>query len=131
MPRKHRRWFATLKRASLKTARAWAIKEQLRRLWQLSTEAGAIRFWKSWYFWATHSRLVPVISAAKKLRRHVAALLNYFRCPITNAQAEGLNGRIETIKRLARGYRNLEHFKTAILFHCGGLDLQPITHGES
>jgi hypothetical protein len=31
-------------------------------------------------------------------------------------------------KRLARGYRNLEHFKIAILFHCGGLDLQPATH---
>jgi transposase len=125
VPRKHRRWFATLKRMSLKTARAWAIKEQLRRFWQRSTEAGAIRFWKSWFFWATHSRLTPIVKAAKKLHRHLAALLNYFRCPITNAQAEGLNGRIETIKRLARGYRNLEHFKTAILFHCGGLDLQP------
>lgn len=125
VPRKHRRWFATLKRMSLKNARAWAIKEQLRRFWQRTTEVGAIRFWKSWFFWATHSRLMAVVKAAKKLHRHLAALLNYFRCPITNAQAEGLNGRIETIKRLARGYRNLEHFKTAILFHCGGLDLQP------
>jgi transposase len=130
VPRKHRRWFAKLKRMSLKTARAWAIKEQLRRFWQRSTEAGAIRFWKPWFFWATHSRLAPIVKAAKKLYRHLAALLNYFRCPITNAQAEGLNGRIETIKRLARGYRNLEHFKTAILFHCGGLDLQP-THSIS
>ncbi len=23
------------------------------------------------------------------------------------------------------GYRNREHYKTAILFHCGGLDLDP------
>jgi len=128
VPRKHRRWFSGLRRSSLKTARAWAIKENLRHLWELKTEAGAIRFWKSWFFWATHSRLQPLIRAAKKLQRHVAALLNYFRCPITNAQAEGLNGRIETIKRLARGYRNLENFKTAILFHCGGLDLLPMTH---
>lgn len=128
VPRKHRRWFASLKRASFKTARAWAIKEQLRRFWQLTTEAGAIRFWKSWFFWATHSRLTPIVSAAKKLQRHVAALLNYFRCRITNAQAEGLNARIETLKRLARGYRNLEHFKIAILFHYGGLDLHPATH---
>jgi transposase len=130
VPRKHRRWFAALKRASLKTGRAWAIKEQLRRFWHLTTEGGAIRFWKSWFFWATHSRLMPIIRAAKKLQRHVAALVNYFRCPITNAQAEGLNGRIETIKRVARGYRNLEHFKIAIFFHCGGLDLQPATHGK-
>jgi transposase len=124
VPRKHRLWFASLKRASLKTGRAWAIKEQLRRFWHLKTEAGAIRFWKAWFFWATHSRLTPVISAAKKLSRHLSALINYFRHRMTNAQAEGLNGRIETLKRLARGYRNLENF----LFHCGGLDLQPTTH---
>lgn len=128
---RHRHRFAALKRSSLKTARAWAIKEQLRRLWELKTEAGAIRFWKSWYFWATHSRLQPVISAAKKLQRHAAELLNFFRCRITNAQAEGINGKIENIKRQARGYRNLENFKIAILFHCGGLDLQPATHGKA
>jgi transposase len=128
VPRKHRRWFATLKRTSLKTARGWAIKEQLRHFWDRTTEAGAIRFWKAWYFWATHSRLTPIINAARKLHRHLHALLNYSRCRITNAQAEGLNARIETIKRLARGYRNLENFKTAILFHCGGLDMHPITH---
>lgn len=131
VPLRHRHRFAALKRSSLKTARAWAIKEQLRRLWNLTTEAGAIRFWKSWFFWATHSRLQPVISAAKKLKRHVAELLNFFRCPITNAQAEGINSKIEFIKRQARGYRNLENFKIAILFHCGGLDLQPATHGKA
>ena len=39
--------------------------------------------------------------------------------------AEGLNSTIMTIKRRAGGYRNKEHFKTAIYFFCGGLDLYP------
>jgi transposase len=26
---------------------------------------------------------------------------------------------------MASGYRNREHYKTAIYFHCGGLDLYP------
>jgi len=26
---------------------------------------------------------------------------------------------------MARGFRNRENFKTAIYFHCGGLDLYP------
>ncbi len=26
------------------------------------------------------------------------------------------------------GFRNREHFKTAIYFHCGGLQLYPVTH---
>ena len=29
------------------------------------------------------------------------------------------------------GIRNGEHFKTAIYFHCGDLDLYPATHGKA
>ncbi len=78
-----------------------------------------------WYFWATHSRLKPIIDAAKTLKRHEAGLLSYFAHRITNAGAEGLNSRIQAIKVSARGYRNREHFKTAIYFHLGGLQLYP------
>jgi len=37
----------------------------------------------------------------------------------------GLNSTIQTIKQMAYGFRNKGHFKTAIYFHCGGLDLSP------
>jgi len=37
----------------------------------------------------------------------------------------GINSTIMTIKRLAGGFRNPANFKTAIFFHCGGLDLHP------
>ncbi|MGB2921245.1 MAG: transposase, partial [Mycobacterium sp.] len=56
-----------------------------------------------------------------------AGLLSYFAHPITNAGAEGLNSRIQAIRVSARGYRNPEHFKTAIYFHLGGLQLYPVT----
>ena len=56
----------------------------------------------------------------------------HLRCPpvrgksrITNATAEGLNSKIQWIRYTARGFRNRENFKTAIYFHCGGLDLYP------
>jgi hypothetical protein len=52
-------------------------------------------------------------------------LLSFFAHRITNAAAEGLNSRIQAIRVSARGYRNREHFKTAIYFHCGGLALYP------
>ena len=32
---------------------------------------------------------------------------------------------IQWVKKTARGFRNVEHSKTAIYFHCGGLDLYP------
>jgi hypothetical protein len=35
------------------------------------------------------------------------------------------NSKIMSIKRRAGGYRNTENFKTAVLFYCDGLDLDP------
>ena len=48
---------------------------------------------------------------------------------MTNAVAEGLNSKIMSLKRRAGGFRNPDNFKTAIYFHCGGLQLYPQTHG--
>lgn len=122
--------FAQLQAAELKTARAWAIKESLRTLWDYQSEASARAFWKRWYFWATHSRLKPIIAAAKLICRHLPNVMTYFTHRITNAVAEGLNSKIATIQKRACGFRNPEHFKTAVYFHCGGLDLYPtaVTH---
>lgn len=75
----------------------------------------------------THSRLQPVIDPAHTLKRHEAGLMSYFARRVSNAGAEGLNSRIQAIQVSARGYRNREHFKTAIWFHLGGLQLYPVT----
>jgi transposase len=113
----------------LKTGRAWAIKESLRHFWSYQRRGWAAKHWRRWYFWATHSRLPPVIEAAKTLKRHEAGLLSYFKHRISNATAEGLNSRIQAIRVASRGYRNRDNLKTAIYFHCGGLALYPQTHG--
>ena len=48
---------------------------------------------------------------------------------ISNSATEGLNSKIEVIKRSACGYRNKGNFRTGILFHCGKLDLMPKVEG--
>ena len=45
--------------------------------------------------------------------------------------AVALNSKIEVIKRSACGYRNKDNFRTAILFHCGKLNLMPEMEGDS
>jgi transposase len=114
VPEKSRERFAELKDAHLKTARAWALKESLRELWDCQHEGQAAEFWRRWYFWATHSRLPPMIAAAKMVARHLPNVLTYFRHRITNAMAEGLNSKIATIQKRACGYRNAAHFKIAV-----------------
>ena len=130
LPEKYRERFASLKAMNLRTGRAWAIKESLRDLWSYVSPAWAEKYWKCWYFWATHSRLKPVIDKARMIQRHLGNVLTYFKHRITNAMSEGLNSTIQEIKHSARGFRNRENFKTSIYFHCGGLDLYPATHGN-
>jgi transposase len=125
VPEPRRDEFDALKRKELKVGRAWAIKESLRRLWHYVYPASGWKFWKRWYFWATHSRLEPIRKAAETVHRHIDNILTYYQHPVTNAMSEGLNSKIQKIKSMACGFRNLENFKTAIYFHCGGLDLYP------
>jgi len=117
--------FSALRSLNLKTARAWALKESLRDLWSFTKRGWALRYWKKWYFWATHSRLPPMIEAARTINRHLHNVLTYFAHPITNAVAEGLNSKIGTVQKRACGFRNRDHFKIAVYFHCGGLNLTP------
>lgn len=125
VPQRRRDEFDALRRKELKVARAWAIKESLRRLWHYVYPASGWKFWKRWYFWATHSRLEPIRQAAETVRRHINNILTYYQHPVTNAMSEGLNSKIQKIKSMACGFRNIENFKTAIYFRCGGLNLYP------
>ena len=125
VPEWRRAEFQAVRGMNLKTGRAWAIKESLREFWTYGYAKPARRYFRRWYFWATHSRLSPVIKAAKTLHRHLPNILTYFKHYISNATAEGLNSKIQTLKQMACGFRNREHYRTAIYFHCGGLDLYP------
>jgi len=44
---------------------------------------------------------------------------------VTNARTEGLNSKIQWIKRMACGYRNRQRFHSAIEFHLADSDLYP------
>ena len=53
--------FSCLQSKGLKVARDWAIKETLLELWTYCDDKPAQAFFKKGYWWATHSRLNPVI----------------------------------------------------------------------
>ena len=105
--------------------RAWNRKELLRNLWIYTYEKPARNFFKKWYFSATHSRLSPIIKVAKMYKNHFENIISYLKHRITNSFAEGINSVIQLIKSTARGFRNFENYRTAILFFCGGLNLYP------
>jgi transposase len=126
LPDRYRQSFTELKQKNLQTSRAWAIKETLRELWSYRSRTWAKKFFDKWFGWAKRSQLTPVKKVADMIQSRIWNVLSYCRHEITNGVAEGLNSKIMTIKRKCCGFRNLENFKTAIYFHCGGLELYPL-----
>src|SRR3989344_560875 len=118
--------FHSLMKEELKAGRAWALKEAFRHFWDFVRESAALSFFVRWYFRATHSRLPPIIKVAKMLKRHLAGLLSHCAHDITNAVTEGLNSKIQSVKASARGFRTFAHYRIAILFFCGKLDMRPL-----
>lgn len=127
--------FASLRQSALKTARAWAIKEFAMTLWGYVRRGWAEKAWKAWLGWALRCRLQPMRIVAEMIRKYLWGILNAIVYRATNALTEGMNSRIQEIKRMACGYRNRERFRNAIYFHLGGLDLYPagarVTHTNS
>ncbi|MFH1089410.1 MAG: ISL3 family transposase [Candidatus Uhrbacteria bacterium] len=117
--------FRSIASDEMKVGRAWSIKESFRHFWDYRYRGVAEGFFKWWYYWATHSKLKPIIEAAKTLKRHVVGIFAYLKHHITNAATEGLNSKIQSIKSDARGFRSFQNYRIAILFHCGKLDLYP------
>jgi transposase len=125
VPERRQLEFARLKKSRLKTARGWAIKEAFRDFWDLYNEEEGKTFFKHWFYWASRSRLAPMVKAARVIEKHLPNVLTYFKHRITNAASEGINAGIALLNSRARGYRNFANFRLAILFRHGGLELYP------
>lgn len=125
LPAKYQAEFESLRQSKLKTARAWAIKESLRQMWNCQDKEAGQQWWNRWYYWATHSKLEPIKKVAATIKRHLWGVMAYFTNRITNAVSEGLNSTIQLLKQKARGFRTFANFRIAVLFHCGGLQLYP------
>lgn len=110
----------TLKRLNLKTSRAYQIKLNFQELYQQPPEL-AEAYLKKWYFWATHSRLKPIIDAAHTIKRHWDGILRWFTSKLSNGLLEGINSRIQAAKARARGYRSSKNLGIIIYLIAGKL----------
>jgi transposase len=110
----------SLKGLNLKTVRAYHIRLNFQELWQQPLDQ-AEAFLKKWYFWATHSRLQPMIDAARTIKRHWQGVLRWFTSQINNGILEGINSLVQAAKARARGYRSDRNFITMIYLLAGKL----------
>ena len=114
-----------LLRMSLSTGKAWGLKEMFSCFWRSRDKDFAAANFDFWHAQVLRSGLRSMIKAAATLKRHLGGLLAWFDCRIDNAMSEGYNSVIQALKSAARGFRNFENYRIAILFHSGKLDMQP------
>ncbi len=130
-PEDQKERFEELLEANLRTAKAWAYKEQMVEFWQQPDADAGNAFFQQWHRSVMHSRLPKMKKVAQSLKAHLGGLLTYFRHRITNALTEGFNSKIQAIKADARGFRRFENYRTRILFFCGKLDMTPRLHSPA
>jgi transposase len=116
---------SSLRSIARNTGRAWSLKEYAMSLWHYRSKGWAENAWSRWFSWAVRSRLMPIKAVASSIKKNLWGIINAIVMKADNAMAESVNSKIRMLKIKARGFRNRARFKTAILFHYGGLSLSP------
>ena len=115
---------------SLKSTRAYMLKESFDAFWQYSSP-----YWAHWYLkkWCTRtmrSRLDPMKKFVRTLRNHEDLIMNYFRTKkrYSSGIVEGLNRRINLSMRKAYGYKSFDLLKVSLFHQLGDLPEPEFTH---
>jgi len=112
----------TMSNMNIKTMRAYNIRQSFQEIYQAKTEDEFITYLNKWYYWATHSRLEPIIKAAKTIKSHWDGVVHWYESKINNGILEGLNSVIQAAKSKARGYKTFKNYKIIVYLLTGKLD---------
>ncbi len=96
----------------------WYLKNRIHVFYETRDEKKAAeRFRGIIGYLDTYARVHPEFADLKAtLLNWETEIMNFFKYHITNAYIEGLNNRIETLKRKRFGFRNKERFIKTLLF---------------
>jgi transposase len=117
--------FEELSAINLVTSKAWAMKENFQAVYYGWKREEIITTFEKWYLQVIASEIKPMINVADTLLRHLGGIVNASITKITNSMAETMNSKIQVVKSIARGFKNIHGYRTSILFFNGGLNLYP------
>lgn len=111
----------SMKSLNLGTVRAYQIRENFKEFYKIEDPDLEWEHLKSWFWWATHSRIEEMRVAAWTIKRHWEGVMNWHRCKLSNGLLEGLNSLFQAAKARARGYRSFRKIKTIVYLLLGKL----------
>ena len=122
---KQQAMYDKLMACNLKIAKVWAVKEQFRTLIQQEYDGDmeAYLYFSMWFDDAIALKSSAMEAVAFTFKRHLKGIVRAMVTKANNGKAERMNGSIQEIRTIGRGYATAKRFRTAILFFYGDLDL--------
>jgi transposase len=120
---KQRIKFESIKGANYEVSKAWLIKENFRDIQFKQTAEEAFKIFMRWSQDAINAKIPEITQVVEMFQRHMKGIINAIETGANNARAERLNGAIQELKTIGRGYKNTDNFITAIMFFHGNLKL--------
>ncbi len=117
--------FKVIQEANLQVSVAWRLREEFKAIFECASFNEAKKYFELWLTSVKAAAVKEIMKVAETFKRHLQGVCNALCHEQSNARAERINGKIQEVKTIGRGYRKFENFRSAILFFCGGLDLYP------
>ena len=104
--------------------KAYLLKEQISDIMDEKDQNTAIDRLDEWMKNVEDSGLERLRRCIQTIKRYLYGVVNYFKHQLTNAGSEGLNNKINVIKRRAYGYSDLNYFMLKIFQACGVMKIR-------
>jgi len=123
---KQRIKFEAIRSANFEVSRAWEARENFKEVFKNASVQESEAIFREWHESVKATGIKEVMKVAEMFRTHLSGVLNAMTSTLSNAMAERLNGKIQLLKSIGRGYRKFENFRSAIIFFYGKLSLFPL-----
>jgi len=117
--------FKRIHKANLDVEVVWRLREDFKTIFNCPSYAEAEKELNLWLNRVKKTNVKEVLEIAKIFKKHFSVVCNALCHTSSNAQTGRMEGKLQEIRTVARGYRSFNNFRVAILFFCGGLSLYP------
>ena len=121
---KQRMMFELIENQHSELAEAYRMKEVLFSMYSYADKQVAADYFDIWVKTVKKGGPKELVTAAESLEKNREGILMWYDHSVNNGLCEGMNSLIQTTKRIARGYRNVNNFIAMCYLRNGHLDIR-------
>ena len=122
---KQRIIFEHIQSANYQVSKLGQVREDFKDIFDSLTTENAFGLFIKWGASVLNTNIKELIKIAKMFNTHIKGVINALTSSFSNAMAERLNGKIQEIKTVGRGYTEHSKILEVLYYFHGGLNLYP------